>query len=102
MRSFGAAITFGISFNAIFGLVPAYISRAFGAGGATLVFTIGNIALGVGGMAGNMFGGALKESTGSFEPIYVIMFGAAVCSGLLSAMLPSERRFRLEARRAEA
>ncbi|WP_332671135.1 MFS transporter [Aromatoleum sp.] len=97
-----AAITFGISFNAIFGLVPAYISQAFGAGGATLVFAIGNIALGVGGIAGNVLGGALKESIGSFEPIYVIMIGAAVCSGLLSAMLPSEHRFRLEAQPAEA
>jgi predicted MFS family arabinose efflux permease len=99
---YGAAVTFGISFYAIFGLVPAYIGHAFGTGGATLVFALGNIALGVGGIVGNMLGGALKESVGSFEPIYLIMLGAAVCSALLSAMLPSERRFRLEMTKCQA
>lgn len=99
---YAAAITFGMSFNAIFGLVPAYIGHAFGAGGATLVFAFGNIALGVGGIVGNMLGGALKESLGSFQPSYQIMLGAALCSALLSAMLPSERRFGLELRPAES
>jgi predicted MFS family arabinose efflux permease len=99
---YAAAITFGIAFNAIFGLVPAYIGHAFGAGGATLVFALGNIALGVGGIVGNMLGGALKESLGSFQPIYQIMLGAAVCSALLSAMLPSERRFRPGVQPAQA
>ncbi|WEX85752.1 MFS transporter [Sinorhizobium garamanticum] len=97
-----AAITFGISFYAIFGLVPAYISHVFGAGAAALVFAFGNIALGVGGIVGNMLGGVLKESIGSFEPIYLIMLGAALCSALLSAALPSERKFRLKAQPADA
>ncbi len=99
---YAAAMAFGIAFNAIFGLVPAYIGHAFGPGGATLVFALGNIALGVGGIVGNLLGGALRESIGSFEPVYLITLGAAVCAGLLSAMLPSERRFGLEARPAEA
>ncbi len=85
-----AAITFGMSFYAIFGLVPAYISHAFGQGSAALVFAFGNIALGLGGIVGNVLGGALKLSTGSFEPIYLVMLGAAVCSAVLSALMPSE------------
>lgn len=101
LRLYAAAIAFGVAFNAIFGLVPAYIGQAFGAG-ATLVFALGNIALGVGGIVGNLLGGALKESIGSFEPIYLTMLGAALCAALCSAMLPSERRFRPELRPADA
>jgi predicted MFS family arabinose efflux permease len=86
-----AAVTFGISFYAIFGLVPAYISHVFGLGSAALVFAFGNIALGFGGIVGNMLGGALKETTGSFQPIYFIMLGAAILSAMISWLMPSER-----------
>ena len=88
---FVAAVTFGISFYAIFGLVPAYISRVFGLGHAALVFSFGNIALGFGGIVGNMAGGWLKEQSGSFQPIYAIMLGAAVLSALLSVFMPGEK-----------
>lgn len=99
VKLYVAAITFGISFYAIFGLVPAYISHVFGAGSAALVFAFGNIALGLGGIVGNILGGSLKVSTGSFEPIYLVMLGAAVCSAVLSALMPSERHAIGEARR---
>ncbi|MGV1832995.1 MFS transporter [Agrobacterium vitis] len=89
---YAAAVTFGISFYAIFGLVPAYISHAFSGGRAALVFAFGNIALGLGGIVGNTLGGLLKVSSGSFEPIYLLMLGASVCSALLSAIMPSERQ----------
>ena len=87
-----AAIAFGISFYAIFGLVPAYISHVYGQGSAALVFAFGNIALGLGGIVGNTLGGSLKVATGSFEPIYMVMLGAAVLSAVLSWLMPSERR----------
>ncbi len=87
-----AAVTFGITFYAIFGLVPAYISHVFGQGSAALVFAFGNIALGLGGIVGNILGGALKVSSGSFEPIYMVMLGAAVASAVLSFLMPSEQR----------
>ncbi|WP_284164179.1 MFS transporter [Frigidibacter sp. SD6-1] len=87
-----AAVTFGITFYAIFGLVPAYISHVFGQGSAALVFAFGNIALGLGGIVGNILGGALKVSSGSFEPIYMVMLGAAVASAVLSMLMPSEQR----------
>lgn len=88
---YAAAVAFGVSFYAIFGLVPAYISQTFGTGSAALIFAFGNIALGLGGIVGNVLGGVLKVSTGSFEPIYLIMLGAALCSAVLSACMPSER-----------
>ncbi|MCA3561244.1 MAG: MFS transporter [Aestuariivirga sp.] len=86
-----AAVTFGISFYAIFGLVPAYISHMFGLGSAALVFAFGNIALGFGGIVGNMLGGVMKESTGSFQPVYLMMLGAALLSAIISWLMPSER-----------
>lgn len=89
---YAAAVTFGISFYAIFGLVPAYISHVYGQGSAALVFAFGNIALGLGGITGNFLGGWLKVFTGSFETIYSVMLGAALCSAVLSALMPSERR----------
>lgn len=89
-----AAVAFGIAFYAIFGLVPAYIGHAFGPGNAALVFAFGNIALGTGGTAGNILGGVLKELTGSFVPIYMIMLGAALFSAGLSLAMPDERSFK--------
>lgn len=97
-----AAVTFGISFYAIFGLVPAYISHVFGLGSAALVFAFGNIALGLGGIVGNMLGGLLKELTGSFEPIYMIMLGAALVSALTGWLMPSERGLGVANRPANA
>lgn len=89
-----AAVAFGIAFYAIFGLVPAYIGHAFGPRNAALVFAFGNIARGIGGTVGNILGGVLKEVTGSFVPIYMIMLGAALFSVGLSLAVPSERSFK--------
>ncbi|UDF32871.1 UNVERIFIED_ORG: MFS transporter (plasmid) [Roseateles sp. XES5] len=83
-----AAVAFGLSFYAIFGLVPAYIGQMFGAGSAALVFAFGNIALGLGGILGNVLGGMLKTATGSFLPAYLVMAGAAVASALLALSMP--------------
>lgn len=89
---YAAGVLFGISFYSIFGLVPAYISHVFVDGSAALVFAFGNIALGLGGIVGNIIGGYTKVFTGSFEMNYLIMLGASVCSALLSAVMPSERQ----------
>ncbi|WP_225767861.1 nitrate/nitrite transporter [Inquilinus sp. Marseille-Q2685] len=97
-----AVVAFGLAFYAIFGLVPAYIGHVFGTGKSALVFAFGNIALGFGGIVGNMAGGWLKVSTGSFQAIYLAMLAAALCSALLAAVMPSERRFAMAAGGASA
>jgi hypothetical protein len=97
-----ATVAFGGSFYAVFGLVPAYIGHFFGGGSAALVFAFGNIALGLGGIVGNAFGGWLKVSSGSFAPIYIVMLAAAVASAALSAVMPCEKRARVEALPANA
>jgi predicted MFS family arabinose efflux permease len=66
----GAAL-FGLAFNAIFGLIPAFVSLSFPAHRATAVFAIGNVMLGLGSMLGNLLGGVLREQQQSFVPVYL-------------------------------
>jgi predicted MFS family arabinose efflux permease len=87
----GAALAFGLSFYPIFGLVPAYISQTSKEGDAALLFALGNIALGMGGIIGNMLGGYLKDLTESFVPVYLIMLGAALLSAVICLLLPKQR-----------
>ncbi len=85
-----AAVSFGLSFYAIFGLAPAYISHLFSDGKAAIVFAFGNVALGLGGIVSNLMGGYTRELTGSFDTMYVVIIAAAVISAVIAAMLPSE------------
>lgn len=74
---------FGLSFNAIFGLVPAFVSLSFNASKATAVFAASNVTLGLGSMLGNLLGGLLREQQQSFVPVYV---GALAIDFLLILM----------------
>ncbi|MEM0935713.1 MAG: MFS transporter [Pseudomonadota bacterium] len=85
-----AAVAFGLSFYASFGLAPAYISHLFSDGNAALVFAFGNVALGLGGIFGNLIGGYTKEFTGTFDTMYIVILAAAIMSALIAAILPSE------------
>ncbi len=82
----GAAI-FGLAFNAIFGLVPAYISLNFPKSTAAMVFGMANVALGVGSMLGNYFGGAVYDWTQSFSLLYQVSTGVALLLVLLTVFL---------------
>ena len=88
--AYAASAAFGLSFYAIFGLVPAYISHLFGDGNAALVFAFGNVALGLGGIAGNLTGGFTKELLGSFSALYLLILAAALASVAIAVILPSE------------
>ena len=85
-----AAAAFGLSFYAIFGLVPAYISHLFSDGNAALVFAFGNVALGAGGVIGNLVGGYSKELSGSFDILYLMILVAALLSAVIAMVLPRE------------
>jgi predicted MFS family arabinose efflux permease len=87
-----AGLLFGLAFYAIFGLVPAYVSASFRGDAATLLFGLGNIALGLGGMLGNVVGGYGKSLAGSFTPIYAIVALASLALVLLALATPNERR----------
>lgn len=87
-----AGLLFGLAFNAIYGLVPAYISAVFRGDAATLLFGIGNIALGLGGLLGNMIGGYAKTLSGNFTPIYGIVTLASLLLVIIALLTPGERR----------
>ena len=90
---FAMAVSFGLAFYAIFGLVPAYISKVYKNQTAALVFSFGNIALGCGGLIGNVLGGVFKANTGNFEYIYLLIIAAAIGSAILSIFMKSENSF---------
>ncbi len=83
---------FGIAFMAMFGLVPAYLARTVVGAGATRMFGIVNMALAVGNMTGNLAGGLLRASTGSFLPLYGAIAVVVLAVLILAILLPDERR----------
>ncbi len=81
------AICFGMAFYPIFGLVPAFIARNFSGARASRIFGLGNVGLGIGAALGNVVGGALKASTGSFVSSYTLFLGAALVGCVLCLYL---------------
>ena len=86
------AICFGMAFYPIFGLVPAFIARNFSGARASRIFGLGNVGLGIGAALGNVVGGALKASTGSFVSSYTLFLGAALVGCVLCFYLIDDRR----------
>jgi MFS family permease len=85
-----AGVLFALAFYPIFGLIPAYVSKITVGETVTKIFSVANVTLGVGGIVGNYAAGLLKDSTGSFVPIYAAIALAAAILTALSVMLPSE------------
>ena len=81
------SICFGMAFYPIFGLVPAFIARNFSGARASRIFGLGNVGLGVGAALGNVVGGALKASTGSFVSSYTLFLAAALVGCVLCLYL---------------
>jgi len=90
----GAAI-FGLAFNAIFGLVPAYVSLNFPKNTATLIFGLATVLLGFGSMIGNFYGGMMHDALNSFSVVFLISTITALLlacfSFLLGRLKESER-----------
>lgn len=87
-----AAICFGLAFYAVYGLIPAYISKTTTPDAATGIFAIANIFLGIGTTLGNVTGGFIQTSFGSFQGIYFSVAGVAALGAFLTLALPDERR----------
>ncbi len=84
------AVLFGLSFYSIFGLIPAYISLTCKTGSAALVFALGNVALGLGGITGNIAGGLIQELTGSLRGSYIITSVSATLLIGMSLLMQGE------------
>ena len=88
---YASSALFGLSFYAIFGLVPAYISHVYKNNTAALVFAFSNVALGLGGIVGNIAGGWLKQQIGTFDGVYTIILLAAIGSAFISIIMQREK-----------
>ncbi len=100
IKIYSAAMLFGLSFYAIYGIIPAYISHIYKGGRAALVFSIGSVVLGIGGMLGNVAGGFIKELTGTFFYMYAICLTAAVLAALLTFFMQDDGNNRAVVREA--
>ncbi|MEM9589762.1 MAG: MFS transporter [Pseudomonadota bacterium] len=89
---YAAAICFGLSFFAVYGLIPAYITKTMDASETTAVFAGANICLGLGTAFGNLTSGYIPNLTGSLQHAY---FGIAIIACAAAAFvgtLPKEPR----------
>lgn len=90
----GAAI-FGLSFNAIFGLIPAFVSLNFSKDLSTVIFGLATVLLGLGSMIGNLFGGVIHDFAKSFLPIYQISTLTALILAVLSVLLGKYSKYKV-------
>lgn len=86
-----AAALFGLSFFAIYGLIPAYISKTAPADVSATIFGVATTALGVGAMVGNFIGGWSKSASGTFFWLYVGIAAVFALMTLPTLLLASER-----------
>lgn len=81
---------FGLAFYSIFGLIPAYISQQYTGSATSIVFAMGNVALGIGALLGNYIGGWVKDTTGTFDWTYLAVLVATSLSAILCLFFKSK------------
>jgi predicted MFS family arabinose efflux permease len=87
-----AAICFGVSFYAIYGLIPAYISKTVEPRTVTTVFAVANVFLGLGTTLGNVIAGYFPSWSGSFRNAFIVECTLACVAILLTMTLHDERK----------
>ncbi|MDR5759058.1 MFS transporter [Caballeronia sp. LZ035] len=87
-----AAICFGVSFYAIYGLIPAYISKTVEPRTVTSVFAVANVFLGLGTTLGNVIAGYFPSWFGSFRDAFIVESTIACAAVILTMTLRDERR----------
>jgi MFS family permease len=87
-----AAICFGLSFYAVYGLIPAYISKTVDPRSVTTVFAVANVFLGLGTTLGNVIGGYIPSWYGSLQDVFIVASTLACVAMVLTMTLHDERR----------
>ncbi|MCV6574211.1 MAG: MFS transporter [Cohaesibacter sp.] len=85
-----AAVCFGLAFFAVYGLIPAYISKTVSAKSAIPVFAVANICLGIGTALGNLGAGYSPVLAGSFQQLYFGIMIITCLAAILTLTLPDE------------
>jgi MFS family permease len=89
-----AAVLFGLSFFAVYGLIPAYITKTVDEKQTTIVFAGANICLGIGTAFGNLSSGYIPVLIGSLHWVYFCIGVVAAGAAMLVFALPKEGRTR--------
>jgi predicted MFS family arabinose efflux permease len=87
-----AGVFFSLAFYPVFGLVPAYIAKMNSRLSPTIIFSVANVTLGVGGVLGNFLAGASQTYFQSFIWIYVVVAALAVLLSILALSLTAKRK----------
>ncbi len=87
-------LLFGAAFNAIFGLIAAYIAKQFPPRIAVPLQGVTMVALGCGSMLGNYIGGLMADRSGRFEGIYIAVLCGVIVLLLCALVAPRERHER--------
>ena len=87
-------LLFGAAFNAIFGLIAAYIAKHFPPGIAVPLQGATMVALGCGSMLGNYLGGLMADRSGRFEGIYIAVLCGVIVLLVCALAAPREDRVR--------
>lgn len=87
-----ATICFGLSFFAVYGLIPGYITKSVPSAQATSVFAGANICLGLGTAFGNLTAGTIPVLSGSLQHVYICISAVALIAAIGTLTLPDERK----------
>jgi predicted MFS family arabinose efflux permease len=87
-----AGVFFSLAFYPVFGLVPAYIAKMNSRLSPTIIFSVANVTLGVGGVLGNFLAGASQTYFQSLIWIYVVVAALAVLLSILALSLTAKRK----------
>lgn len=94
-----AAVAFGLSFYAVYGLIPAYITKTSSPRSSIAIFAVANVCLGLGTSLGNAGSGYLHSLLGGFQGIYIGVGAIAAAGVVFSFILPDERTSAMTVRR---
>ena len=85
-----AAVFIAFGFIPMYGQVAGYIAKTLPSDEGTFIFGVANITHGVAGLLAAYFGGVIKNSTGTFFWVYLIILLSATAALLLAFVLSEE------------
>lgn len=87
---YAAMVLFGMTYNAIWGLFAAWISKRFSASAAARLMGFTLVSSGIGATSGNYFGGIFTGLPGGFTFLYVAIATIVGVILVLSFFLPTD------------
>lgn len=73
-----AGFGYGLMYFPMWGIIAGWVSKQYGSKATMQINGIGMVTFGLGGALGNLVAGAVRESSGSLEGVYVMITGLAI------------------------